>query len=321
MLLPAADHLTVTVNGSYLDAAPWMRLALDYLDAQAAAARPSAAAPTASTLAPMPIPTTGPDTTPSLVEASLHFDTVDFGDNQLTRQMQAVSRLVHGQPVSATFQIANPTGRSLQAELDSPAPGALKLGVTIGDAATWVRIFTGPWHTRAPAPGQFGTVVSQLIKVPSMVAGGDVTATADVRFADPEWLQGHLRLTHGTMIRPPFLLRALALKTGRQLQASPLIEELVIDHLALGPSYVDVSGFSLKGSGFINNLKVKTGHHDYVSDKLSVEGTYFGVGFEVSGTLAKPFVGLSDKNVLIRALGQKNENEFFNPEEEPAKPK
>jgi hypothetical protein len=325
MLSPAADHLELAVTGTYVDAAPWMRTALTFADAWKAMKPP----PTPVATAPATVPATtvaasvsapAPSAVPAVIGVKMDIGTIDFGDNQQARGITAVGRLENGRPVSVTFQATSAANQPLRVDLTPGTNGSQILKATVGDAAGWVRMFTGPWHAQAPAAGLLGSQVSQLMKVPTLVAGGDVTAEAELRFTDAEWLHGRLHLARATLIRAPQVLKLLALKSGKAMQTSPLIEAIDINRIALGQTYFDVSDFNLNGSGFISNLKVKTGHHDFVSNQLSIEGTYFGLGFEVSGTLGNPFIGLSDKNTLIRAFGQRNEDEFFNLDDKPAKP-
>ena len=62
--------------------------------------------------------------------------------------------------------------------------------------------------------------------------------------------------------------------------------------------------------GLIDRVKLNSFRYAFAGEKLAVDGDYFGVGFEVVGTRADPQVFLKE-NAVIRAIGQKNEFDFF----------
>ncbi len=245
---------------------------------------------------------------------------VAFSPDQTARQLQLRTRLENNAPTSLALQATAGADNRLDVTLDGPANHQI-LKLKISDAAGWLRTFTAPWSATPPAPGQFGSLVLQLMKVPSIVSGGGVTAEADIRPGQTEWLSGRLRLTHATLVRAPRVLQALALKTGKSLQKSPLIEEFSLGQLTLSATELRVTDIALAGSGLIDSLKIKSAAYGLTDDKLYVDGTYFGVGFEVKNTLASPEIWLKDNNLLIRSLGTRNNSEYgFDdiPESKPA---
>jgi hypothetical protein len=297
-----------------------MRTALAFLDAQAAVNGTKNPPPAVSAAPTTVTASTTPPAASSTINLDVRLDTIAFGPNQSAQKVLIGGRIENGWPASVTFKAVSNTGHPLSAVLTPDTPGVQKLQVNIGDSIAWVRTLTAPWHDVPPPPGQFGTLVTQVIKIPSLLAGGDVTVDAEWHRNEPEWLQARVNVNHATVVRPPFVLQALAFKFGKKMQTSPLIEQLTINHLTLGPTYIDIADTTLVGSGFINNLTVKTGHHDWVSNQVASLGTYFGIGYELSGTLAKPFIGLPDSNKLIKAIGTENEFDFFGDNDQPEKP-
>ena len=180
-----------------------------------------------------------------------------------------------------------------------------------------MRTLTAPWSVTPPAPGQFGSLVAQLVKVPALVSGGGVSLDMDLRPGETDWLRGRMRLTRAKMLHPPRVVQMLALKSGKSFQTSPFIEEFSIGQITLSKTLISVSAISLLGSGLIDRLKVNSASYGLVDERLKMDGVYFGVGFEVVGTRADPQVFLKDSNVLIRAIGVKNEFDF---DEKPPKP-
>jgi len=56
----------------------------------------------------------------------------------------------------------------LHAELTGPLDHQI-FKLAISDTAGWMRTLTSPWSFTPPALGQFGTLVRQFTKVPSLV--------------------------------------------------------------------------------------------------------------------------------------------------------
>ena len=101
-----------------------------------------------------------------------------------------------------------------------------------------------------------------------------------------------------------------ALKSGKSLQASPLIEQFSIGKITINDDQLRVEEIVVNGSGLINNLKVRSADYGLSSETVKVDGDYFGVGFDVIGTRADPQVFLKDSNLMLRAIGTRNEFDF-----------
>lgn len=306
---PSASRREISLTGPYLNLVPLLRAGLAAADALAA--RP--VAPVAKTVAPVE------STAPATMKIDVSVGEIEFGPGQNARKFELHSELDKNWPASLTLSAVSGIDDALRAELGGPAAHQT-FKLTIADASGWMRTLAAPWSATPPAPGQFGSLVTQLMKVPTMVSGGSVTIEAEMRRSEPEWLRGRLQLTRATLIRPPYVLQLLALKSGKSFEKSPVIEEFSIGRLTLSPTTVGVTDISLIGSGLINNLKVKSASYGLTDEALKVDGEYFGVGFDVIGTRADPKIFLKDSNKLIRAIGTRNEFDFDNPTPKPKKP-
>lgn len=296
---PDATHREISVSGSYLNLGPLLRAGLAAADAMAA--RPVAPAPTAAAATP-----SGPATALK-VDASI--GEIEFGPGRNARAFELHTRLVGDWP--AEFSVSSVAGVNvgLKASLTGPVDRQ-KFTFSIDDASDWMRTLAAPWADAPPAAGQFGALVIQLAKVPTVVSGGAVTFEADLQRGEPEWLRGSLRLRRATLIRAPYALQMLALKSGRSLQDSPMIEEFSIGRLTLSRTALAVTDTALAGSGLIDRLKLKSASYALADEALKVDGEYFGVGFDIIGTRADPKIFLKDSNPLIRAVGTRNEFDF-----------
>ena len=303
----------ISLTGSTLDLTPLMRFGLAAADAFAATPPPATSAAPLATPAAAPLATPGP---PALVSVDVRIDHLLFGPGQTAQQLELHTRLENNWPATLTLQAVAGADNRLSAELSGPADRQ-KLKLTIGAAADWMRTLTAPWSAAPPPPGQFGSLVVQLMKVPSIVAGGGITAEAELRRRETDWLQGSFKLTRATMVRPPRVLQLLALKTGKTLQQSPLIEEFSIGQVSLSQSELRVSTIALAGSGLIDRLKIKSASYGLADDRLYIDGEYFAVGFEIKNTLAKPEFWGKDSNLLIRSVGTHKDNFGFDDEPEP----
>ncbi len=305
---PSASRREISLSGPYLNLVPLLRAGLAAADALAA--RPVAPGSTAVS----PVGSSAPAT----MKIDVSVGEIEFGPGQNARKFELHTELDKNWPASLTLSAVSGADDALRAELGGPAAHQT-FKLNIADASGWLRTLTAPWSATPPAPGQFGSLVAQLMKVPTVVSGGGVTIEADMRRSEPEWLHGRLQLTRATLVRPPYVLQLLALKSGKTLGNSPLIEDFSIGRLTLSRTTVGVTDISLTGSGLINNLKVKSASYGLADEALKVDGEYFGVGFDVIGTRAAPKIFLKDSNKLIRAIGQRNEFDFDPPP--PAKPK
>lgn len=311
--LPSATHQEISLTGAYLDLVPLLRAGLAAADALAARV-PAASSPTPTAAAPATPAAPAVATTMTL---DVRVDQIEFGPGQNAAQFELRTQLKNNVPSALTFQALAGAGNALRADLAGPADHQV-FKLTIGDAAGWMRTLTAPWSVTPPAPGQFGSLVAQLVKIPTMVSGGGVSLDMDLRPGETDWLRGRLRLTRATMLRPPRVVQLLALKSGNSFQKSPFIEEFSIGQVTLSKTLVSVSAISLVGSGLVDRLKVNSASYGLADERLKMDGEYFGVGFEVVGTRADPQIFLKDSNKLIRAIGVRNEFDFDEPAPKPA---
>ncbi len=294
---PSALHREISVTGSYLDLGPLLRAGLAAADALAA--RPAAAA----------APPVAAEDAPGTLRIDASLGEIAFGPGHNARAFELHTRLAQNWP--AEFSLSSLVGKddALNATLTGPLEHQVfKFSIT--DASVWMRTLAAPWNQTPPAPGQFGSLVLQLAKVPTIVAGGAVSLEADLRRGEPEWLSGRLQLRRAIMIRAPYVLQLLARKSGRSVQDSPTIEEFSIGKLALGKTNLTITDLTLTGSGLIDRIKLKSASYGLADEALKVDGEYFGVGFDILGTRADPKIFLKDSNPIIRAIGSRNEFDF-----------
>ncbi len=311
---PTATHREISVTGPYLNMVPLLRAGLAAADALAARPVAPAAVPTNA------VPASAAPATTLKIDASI--GEIEFGPGRNARAFELHSRLDRNWPTDFTLTTAAGADDALSATLNGPAERQV-FKLSIGDASSWVQTLAAPWSEAPPAPGQFGSLIVQLAKVPTMVTGGAVAFDAEVRRGEPEWLIGRFQLRRATLIRAPHVLQLLALKSGRSLQDSPKIEDFSVGRLTLSRTSLSVADTAFIGSGLIDRIKVKSATYGLVDEALKVDGEYFGVGFDILGTRADPKIFLKDSNKLIRAIGSRNEFDFDTPAPppKPAAPK
>lgn len=248
---------------------------------------------------------------PAVLAVDVRSKEIVFGDKATVRDFQFKTELVNQQPSALTLEGTADGNNRLRATLEGK-PDGQALDLEVGDAPGWIRTLLAPWQQTPALTGTYGTTIAQLGKVPVIVAGGRIAAHAVVHPGAADWFEGDLRLSHTTMIRPPRILQLLALKSGKAAQGTPLIDELVLGKITLSATQLRLADFSLKGAGFVNNLKLGKASYALADEVIEVDGQYFGIGFEVGGTRGSPQVYLKE-NALIRAIGQRNEFDFDDP--------
>jgi hypothetical protein len=324
--------LELKVDATCIEMAPWMRTALAWMDGQAkpapapvappaksavgAGTTKTATTPPSITAAPPPsklpaaaLPGAAPK--PAVVTADVRSKEIIFGDKATVRDFQFKAELVNQQPAAVTLEGTADGNNLLRATLTGK-PDTQVMELEIGDAPGWIRTLLAPWQQTPALPGTYGATVAQLGKVPAIVSGGRITAHATMHPGATDWFEGDFRLARTTMIHPPRILQLLALKSGKAAQGTPLIDELVLGKITLSATQLRLADFSLKGAGFVNNLKLGKVSYALADEAIEVDGQYFGIGFEVSGTRSSPQVYLKE-NALIRAIGQRNEFDFDDP--------
>lgn len=328
---PAPERLELKLDATRLEAAPWMRAALAWMDGRSvppapaapvvspakstaaskvSAAPPSTPAPAAPGVLAPPPSMPGP-AKPAVLAVDVRSKEIVFGDKATVRDFQFKTELVNQQPSALTLEGTADGNNRLRATLEGK-PDGQALDLEVGDAPGWIRTLLAPWQQTPALTGTYGATIAQLGKVPVIVAGGRIAAHAVVHPGAADWFEGDLRLSRTTMIRPPRILQLLALKSGKAAQGTPLIDELVLGKITLSATQLRLADFSLKGAGFVNNLKLGKASYALADEAIEVDGQYFGIGFEVGGTRGSPQVYLKE-NALIRAIGQRNEFDFDDP--------
>ncbi len=215
-----------------------------------------------------------------------------------------------GEPRTASFTANESEGNRFTATL-RPAPSGTDRLVEVhaDDVPRWAGALAAPFRAR-PAPADYAPMVANLETVAGLLAGGSLRAEATLP-ADQNTprVDASLVVRDATLVRFPRVIQLLALKSGKQLQQRPLVRELAIGRVSLIGQRVEIGGVALDGTGLIDNLKLATGSYVLDSEALTLDGSYFGIGFEVEGTRSRPDIYLKD-NFVIRAIGTTSELDF-----------
>lgn len=297
----AADRYAVKLTGGRLDVEEVLHASAPFL----VGLDTSVGQPSASATA---IPATPADSPPSpTLEFGVELSAVDFGAGRTVSDLRVSGILDRGWPRDVAVTGREGTANALRAELGG---GGVTQGVRleVADASAWLATLAMPLRELKLPPSPLADSAAQLVKIPSLVAGGRVELSGEL--AARQRFTGTLHLENATIVRAPRVLQLLALKSGKSLAQSPLIERLDIDRIAYDPKGISVEGLAFAGTGLIDRVEVKSANYQLGAEKLGVDGVYFGVGFEVVGTRADPQVFLKDDNLLIRAVGQRNEFDF-----------
>jgi hypothetical protein len=193
-----------------------------------------------------------------------------------------------------------------------------RLELRVDDVPRWAAAVSAPLRVAPPSPtaklGELeavaGVMLGNLDTIVSLLAGGSLEASAVLpENQKPPRLQAVVAIRNATVLRAPRIVQLLALKSGRELQTRPLLREFSIQGLALHDGLIEVTGVKLDGTGLIDRLRINKGSYALDGEVIAVDGTYFGIGFEVDGTRRDPQVWLKD-NLLIRAIGTSSELDF-----------
>ncbi|MGH7956864.1 MAG: hypothetical protein ACREH8_07610, partial [Opitutaceae bacterium] len=245
----------------------------------------------------------------------LEFDaaTINFGSDRSLRNVALEAAVVDGWPRQLTFSAIEGGSNHIVAEL-APRGKAQRLRVMMEDTAALVRTLTEPLRVAKLPPGWLASTMADAIKIPTLLAGGAMALEGEVwqRLEGPA-AKGTFRLENATMIRAPRILQLLSFRRGRDLEKSPLIRRLSVGEWALDSKGVRVKGVDLDGSGLIDRLKLQSINYTFAGGKVAMDGVYFGVGFEVTGTRAEPEIFLKE-TALLKALILQPDSGFFTDE-------
>lgn len=296
----SADRLAIALTGSRIDVDELLRAAAPFLGG----ANPSGPTKSMAVVAAAGAVPAGP---PLQIDFEADVAGIDFGAARALRGLRAAGRLVDGWPEHARVEATEGAANTLRAEL-SGAGKKQRVHLAIADASAWVATLTHPLRATPLPAGELATLAHQLAQLPAKVAGGSIELegelTERLRFT------GRFQLGRATVVRPPRILQMLALKSGRTWGAQPLLENFSVERISADPEGITLDGLTIVGTGLVNRLKVRSARYRLADTKLAVDGEYFGVGFEVTGTRGDPQVFLKDSSALLRAIGQRNEFDF-----------
>ncbi len=304
---PTPGSWALKVGGARLDAAPWLRNAAIFADALAD--RP-VTPPTPATSS-APVPKAGPEAQLSYIDADVRCNELIMGPGLVARDLQMQLHWDRREPISLSLAANMGTGKGLRASITGPA-NAQVAKIEVDDVATWARLWASPWREQPRPIGGWSRSMAQLAELPVIISGGNIVAEATFNRAANPWLHGRLEVTDAVLVRAPLILNLLALKSRRDLQKSPLIERLEMDDISVDRDKVRIGRTSLHGTGFVSKLKIDQAAYHPADQRLHVEGAFFGVGYEITGTRDDPQVYMKD-NAFIRALGRANEFDFGPP--------
>lgn len=249
----------------------------------------------------------------ALFAVDVAIDRIDLGANRVLKDVGVAATFnKDGSPRRATLRAMEGDANRFSATVDvAAAGGATSLDVRIDDVPHWASALATPLRAR-PVPPEIAPCLGYLDTVIGMIAGGSLDAKASVPPAvdgRPGRLEGSLAVRDATLVRLPRVVALLALKSGKELQQRPLVRRLSIERVSLDGPLLGISGVTLQGTGLVDRLTVNKGSYSLADEKITLDGSYFGIGFEVDGTRAKPEVWLKD-NLVIKAIGQKSELDF-----------
>ena len=311
-LVETAEGPRATLRSPLIVVPEIVAVARPRLGAMPPSAAPAAAggAPTAD-VAPWPL---------ASLAAEVKVERVELGEN---RSLQGVALAFacdgEGVPRRGSLSAVEGERNRLLATLETkPESRDRLLELMVDDVPRWAAAAAAPLRAPQPPPkpglGEFeavlGVALGNLDTITGLLAGGSLEASAVLpENQKPPRLQAVVAVRNATVLRAPRIVQMLALKSGRQLERRPLLREFSVQSLALRDGLVEVAGVKLDGTGLIDRLKIGKGSYALDGGAIVVDGTYFGIGFEVDGTRAKPDVWLKD-NLLIRAIGQSSELDF-----------
>ena len=261
-----------------------------------------------------------PSALASLV-ADVKIERIELGEDRSLRGIElAVTCGEDGLPLSASLNAAEgASNRLLVALTTKPDGGDRSVELRVDDVPRWAAAASAPLRVAPPAPtaklGELeavaGVMLGNLDTIVSLLAGGSLEVSAVVpKDQKPPRLQAVVAIRNATVLRAPRIVQLLALKSGREIQKSPLVREFSIQSLSLHDGIVEVAGVKIEGSGLIDRLKINKGSYALDGETITVDLTYFGIGFDVDGTRRDPQVWFKNNNLLIRAIGTESNLDF-----------
>lgn len=220
-----------------------------------------------------------------------------------------MSRRLHPQGISELrLDAVNSEDHRINVRVSGP-PESRTAEIRIEEPASSARFITSPWPNRGKPTGDLSRVISEIAKIPATVSGGNVAAEGLFSPNGAARFSGNLSVTEAVVIHLPRILNLLALKSRRDLEASAEIQNLTLDHIVADQKQLVIGHIGLRGTSFVGKLRIDHFSYGLVDEQINLDGSFFGVGFEVLGTRSDRQVYLQD-NALIRAFGRPNEFDF-----------
>jgi hypothetical protein len=236
--------------------------------------------------------------------------TLAFGPRHVVRDVRATALFSAHWPERLHLGAIEGAANAVQLQL-TPAAEAQQLMFAADDMAALITTVTEPVRQTAALARALPAVAGLAGRIPVLLAGGRVRLDGELRVRDRTFAAtGRACLKDATLLRAPRVLQLLALKSGTGLQQTPLIRELAIADWHLTPETVGVDRLTLAGTGLIDRVKLNAARYAFGDGRITADGEYFGIGFTVTGTRADPQIYLKE-TALIRAIGQRNEFDFF----------
>ena len=288
-----------------------------------AVARPRlASVPGPVTPAPVESEQAGASAFPALASlvADVKIERVELGEDRSLRGVElALTCGEDGLPRSASLNATEGERNRLRATLETKPKGRDRLlELRVDDVPRWAAAAAAPLRVAPPSTAEklgeieavVGVMLGNLNTIVSLLAGGSLEVSAVLpENQRPPRIQAVVAVRNATVLRAPRIVQLLALKSGRELERRPLLREFSVQSFSLHDGLVEVAGVKLDGTGLIDRLKIGKGTYTLEGEVVAVDGTYFGIGFEVDGTRSDPQVWLKD-NFVIRAIGTTSELDF-----------
>lgn len=232
-------------------------------------------------------------------------DRVEFGDQREGRSVHLSGRWQDGPGPLVFTGIEGPANRLT---LSLGAVGRQSVNLSVDNAADWITALTAPFRETWLGREYGGSLLAHSGYATGAVASGAVELEGHL--IDGKRFAGRVEVRHATLRRTPKILQMLAFKSRRSLGREPLIERIDVPRLLVDEHAISCGGATLAGAGLVDRLTVRSLACNLDDGRLTVDGDYFGVGFQVLGTRAEPQVYLKDDNLLVRTFGEPNEFDF-----------
>ncbi len=258
------------------------------------AAKPAPAPPTPQATAAIPIL--------NLPAINLQADIARVSitpSSQLTN-VTLVAALREGLPASLKFAASAGDKTSIAVQLD-PAAGRQPWQCSLIDIGGWLRTAATPLTLLTDSPVPPNSPLETLRSLPATFVSGDITFQGTVDWRDlKNTIDGGLHIDHLELNQEiKFLSRIAALVKKRVILHVPF---KVFDVSAFTASPTLVSFNKMRVEGPLT-LTAEHLNLDLNSKEIDMRGKVLGISFDVAGPISDPSFYLTEKNLLIKALG------------------